>query len=404
MSVAGAVPAFDPKQSWRVVSGDVPDCPVGTVVTLSTHGWIFDVTRPWAGVAASLDMRTTTILVSPDGRECLVRLKDGEARFAMVDPNAAAPTTQVATAAPRPVPGEFGAAHPLKYLEGTWRSPGYRSGRMRARITLGLFVVVLVGAFWELLLGIQAVVISTRAVGGNLPTVSQQDAFNRAADIAGSLYGLAIIVLAIAYFCWVSRTVDNVPPLGGGTPHDSPRWSVGWWFIPVADLWRPFMLVREAWDRLSVPARPAGGRIVETWWVTLLGGFFLGKAAQLIESNADDWKTIQIGDVVAVIGLVLYVIAAVFGFLVVREIQARADLRARALGFDGRPATFPFEPVVATATAPAADQAAVVPPITPRVQPRETADALRSLIELKDQGLVTDEEYAAKRIEILSRL
>ena len=96
MSVTGGPQAFDPKQTWRVVSGYVPDCPVGTIVTLSTRGPIFDVIRPWHGLAASVDMRITTVLVSPDGRSCLIRSTEGDAMFTLHAGNPAPVPTSVA--------------------------------------------------------------------------------------------------------------------------------------------------------------------------------------------------------------------------------------------------------------------------------------------------------------------
>jgi hypothetical protein len=272
-------------------------------------------------------------------------------------------------------------------------------------VTLTLFVILLVGAIWQVLLQLEAVIISTRAVGGDLPTQAQEDSFGKTVTLSADVYGWAIILLAIAFWCWISRTVDNEPPLAAGTPRDSPRWSIGWWFVPIANFWRPYLVVREAWDRLSIPARPAGGRIVETWWVTLLGGFFVGKAAQFLVSGVHDWKAVQIADAVSLVGLLLYVVAAVFGFFMVREIQARANLRADALGLTFRPASLPFAPAYGVSAAAAGGvPLAAAPPITPRIQPKETGDALRHLIELKDQGLISDEEYAAKRIEVLGRL
>jgi len=105
VSVIGGPQAFDPKQTWRVVSGYVPDCPVGTVVTLSTRGPIFDVIRPWHGLAASVDMRTTTVLLSPDGRSCLIRSTEGDAMFTLHNGNPApVPTSVAPVAAPAAAP------------------------------------------------------------------------------------------------------------------------------------------------------------------------------------------------------------------------------------------------------------------------------------------------------------
>ena len=415
MSVAGGVPAFDPRQLWRVVGGDVPGCPLGTLVTLSTHGSTFDVIVPWRGLAASLDTRTAAVLVSPDGGECLVRLKDGEARFARAEPGAVAPSAPGAPVLPQAMPAEFGGPHPLKYLEGSWHSPGYRSGRIRARTTKAIFLAA--GLIWSLqtIVIIRALGLATRAAGGYAPSAADVASYSDDQQTLTSYIGLCIIVLAIAFLVWLSRTVDNVPPLAGGTPSESPRQSVGWWFVPIANFWKPYTIVREAWDRLSVPARPSGGYWVELWWLALLGGFLIDKVAGVAGSGADGWSGLVAPLGIEFVSSVLYLAAAVLGFLVVHEVQARADLRARALGFDGRPATFAFEPVVvapgafaaqapAIAAAPVAATPTPATPVTPPVQPTETADALRRLNDLRDQGLVSTEEYAAKRIEILSRL
>ena len=64
--------------------------------------------------------------------------------------------------------------------------------------------------------------------------------------------------------------------------------------------------------------------------------------------------------------------------------------------------------VPAIALEPAALVAASATPTVPQVitvnQSPGAADALRNLNKLKDDGLVTDEEYEAKRAEILARL
>jgi hypothetical protein len=264
VSFAGAAPAFDSKQPWRLVSGSVPDCPIGAVVTLSTRGYLFDVARPWIGVAATLDLRTASVTLSPDGRECYVHASSADVVFTKHDGTyTQSPGAVFQPSIPRPLPSELGAPNRLRYLEGSWVSPGYRSGRIRARWLEAFFVLMGLACFWVLLIAVQSFAIATRVVGGSLPSAAQSTALTATARSATSVFGLCIIALVIAFFAWSSRTVDNVPPLAGGTPRESPRSSVGWWFVPIVDFWKPYPIIREVWDRLSVPARPSGGLIVE---------------------------------------------------------------------------------------------------------------------------------------------
>jgi hypothetical protein len=435
VSVSGAVPAFDGKQQWRLLSGVVPACPIGTIVTLSNRGELLDVTRPWTGVVASIDLRTASVTLSSDHRECLIRSSSGDAVFARVA-DASTPVPGVVGYQPLPsqwvqpgypaaVPGHYPVAlppelrgsNPLRYLEGTWVSAGYRSGRTRARWVEGIFVMAALACFWVLLLVVQSAAIAIRAAAGTLPTQATLDALSRSDRSATEFFGLSIIVLAIAFFAWLSRTVDVVPAIGGGTPRESPRSSVGWWFVPIVDFWKPYSVMRELWDRLSVPSRPAGGLVVGAWWLTLLGAFLVDKVATAIETSSPapvPWSTLQVGALVEVAGSASYLVAAILGLLLVHEIQARADFRAHALGLDAKPATLPFDPATFAPAGPNAPVAAS--PLAPPARPLATAatapvagppamsEALRSLNELRAQGLVTDDEYMAKRSEILARL
>lgn len=409
MSFAGAAPGFDSRQPWRLVSGSVPGCLIGTVVTLSTRGYLFDVTRPWAGIAATLDLRNASVTLSPDGRQCVVHASSGDVVFTKDDGiHVQLPGAVFQPTAPRPLPSELGAPNRLRYLEGSWVSAGYRSARVRARWLQAFFVLMTLACFGLLLIAVQSFAVATRAVGGSLPTASDTAARAAVARSATSVFGLCILALIIAFFAWSSRTVDNVPALGGGTPKESPRSSVGWWFVPIVDFWKPYTIIREVWDRISVPSRPGGGLIVEAWWLTLIVGFLVDKVAAALETNAPSWSTLQVARGIELVSVVSYLAAAVLGFMMIREIQARADFRANALGLDARPRTLPFEPgatgvptwpsVPTPVVAVAGAQTAVAP------APPEMGESLRRLSELHDQALVTDDEFAAKRAEILGRL
>ena len=59
----------NPAQRWRIVSGFVPSCPVGTIVALSTTGDRLEVGRPGFGVVAQLNLSNARISASPDGHE-----------------------------------------------------------------------------------------------------------------------------------------------------------------------------------------------------------------------------------------------------------------------------------------------------------------------------------------------
>jgi len=87
----------NPGQRWRIVSGFVPSCPVGTIVGLSTTGDRLEVGRPGFGVVAQLDLSNARISASPDGHELTLGTATGEVVFQVDD-------AQSGTSHPGPLP------------------------------------------------------------------------------------------------------------------------------------------------------------------------------------------------------------------------------------------------------------------------------------------------------------
>jgi hypothetical protein len=63
--------------------------------------------------------------------------------------------------------------------------------------------------------------------------------------------GLVAVVgslTAALFFClWLHRAAKNLPALGRGGMQFTPGWSVGWFFIPFANLVKPLAAVSELW-------------------------------------------------------------------------------------------------------------------------------------------------------------
>ena len=148
------------------------------------------------------------------------------------------------------------------------------------------------------------------------------------AQIAG-VYVLVLIVAAIAYVAWLSRSVENAPALGAGTPPHSPRGAIGWWFVPFASFVIPFQIVADLHDRLATATDSDRARpLLIGWWLTWLGGSFISYAARLPGDETVDQLKAQIG--IEMLSAAVTVVAAVLAILVVRRIVRREDARAAA--------------------------------------------------------------------------
>ena len=89
---------------------------------------------------------------------------------------------------------------------------------------------------------------------------------------------IVYLVTAFITLKWIYRASRNAHALGPGL-NSNPPWVVGWYFVPIAMLWKPFEGMSEtwrvsqdpeAWKRLALPG------IMRVWWgfwlVSMLAG------------------------------------------------------------------------------------------------------------------------------------
>jgi hypothetical protein len=205
-----------------------------------------------------------------------------------------------------------------------------------------MFAFAALASLWEVALAIQGYGLTDRAANGIYASDAELNGYFESANSADGLVLLALVGTAIAFIAWLSRSVENVPPLGGGVPSESPRYAIGWWFVPIAFLWKPYTVVRDTWDRLAPTGRASGGGLVVAWWIAWIAGGMLGRVVQSLanasEATLDDAKTFFS---VAALSQLMLVGSAICAFFVVREMQRRADERALALGLEAPTAQWP---------------------------------------------------------------
>jgi hypothetical protein len=90
---------------------------------------------------------------------------------------------------------------------------------------------------------------------------------------AGFLWGLFFLITAVVFCVWIYRANANARALGASDMSITPGWSAGWFFVPFANLVKPFIAVREIWnasdsDPRDVSASGGTPLIVAAWWCT----------------------------------------------------------------------------------------------------------------------------------------
>jgi hypothetical protein len=144
------------------------------------------------------------------------------------------------------------------------------------------------------------------------------------------------LLTAIFFLIWLNKANKNLTPLGADYLEFTSGWAVGWWFIPFANLVKPFQVVKEVWREsdpeiaedtgfLSNVSGGAPGYIGLWWGLWIVSNIFNNIAARA--SEATSTESIQLSGAVFVASGALSIAAAVLAIMVVRDITQRQELR-----------------------------------------------------------------------------
>jgi len=202
--------------------------------------------------------------------------------------------------------------------------------------TVGAWVVSLLGlsvgiAVAEALALAHRIDLMKQLQDGELVTHDAATTADSAVAVISGLDLIVFIVTVVLWCVWQHRAQANAVQLAGGGLQFTPGWAVGWWFIPVANLWKPFQAVRELWMASHGGAR---WRTVGTWpvigwwwgfwiangvvaWASLGGGISSGTSP--VDGPITPEDVIE-GDTWSIVSLALGIVAAFLAIKIVRTI------------------------------------------------------------------------------------
>lgn len=93
-------------------------------------------------------------------------------------------------------------------------------------------------------------------------------------SVASVAHLLLIIVLMVLLFTWINRSCKNSWLLDAPRMKTTPGWAVGYYFIPILMLWKPFTSMKEI-RSASYGSDTALRTILPLWWTFWLVSSFL---------------------------------------------------------------------------------------------------------------------------------
>ena len=119
----------------------------------------------------------------------------------------------------------------------------------RGRVLQALLGLGLVLALASIVAGAGQFALLDRAAAGL--RVDEADAVsNDAVYRSIGLGQLAVfLVTAVYWLVWLHRSYANLSAVGVRKTRFTAGWAVGYWFVPIANLWRPYQVMKDLWLR-----------------------------------------------------------------------------------------------------------------------------------------------------------
>lgn len=178
---------------------------------------------------------------------------------------------------PPPIRSEPSAT-PLPRPDSVSAAPTERSGSMpsgfRDPRPLSKFVTVLlvVSLLWSLVTiwssFLQLDLLSRASHGQTISPAAADSNDTRERVFALIQLGLFVFT-AVVFGRWIYVVARNIRSLGADRLQFTPGWAVGYYFVPIANLWKPYQAMKEIWKASHAPTQwqlEKGSFILVLWW------------------------------------------------------------------------------------------------------------------------------------------
>lgn len=200
----------------------------------------------------------------------------------------------------------------------------------RAKAVIALLVVQLAVTIASVLVTVVELGLLRRAQRGERVTFAEAEASDDRVAMVGVVWLVSWLVAGIVWLIWQHRAHRQLRQLGTRGLQFTPGWGVGWWFVPVANLWKPYQAIKELWVA-SDPEKGAsdwrGGKawtVLPWWWAAwLISGFLAWGSLGMDPETIDEFIS---RDYASIAEDLAWILAGLLAIAIVRGIDRRLSL------------------------------------------------------------------------------
>lgn len=142
--------------------------------------------------------------------------------------------------------------------------------------------------------------------------------------VIGMLQMLLYLVAGIVILRWIYFANYNARRLGAVDMQTSPGWAVGYYFVPILNLWRPYSAMKEIWQA-SVNAvgwrnQPVSN-LLPLWWFLWIANAILGNLSFRLSFRAQDIQDFISSTAVTIISDIVWIPLCFVFLTIIRRIS-----------------------------------------------------------------------------------
>ena len=169
------------------------------------------------------------------------------------------------------------------------------------------------------------------------PSIAEVKSNETRQNIITIIWLVFFLITYIVFLFWIYRANYNARKLGAEGMKFTPGWSVGWYFVPIANLWKPYQAMREIWkaskysspDWQSQPSDP----ILRWWWAVWLVCGFVGNMFSRKAIGAETIQKLYSSNIMQLIGYILDILPCILAIFLVGKIF-EMQMNKKSLLFD----------------------------------------------------------------------
>jgi hypothetical protein len=144
----------------------------------------------------------------------------------------------------------------------------------------------------------------------------------------------------VIFLIWIYQACANVRQLSERPMKYTPGWAIGWYFIPIANLYKPYEAMKEIFEMSNTSrfgrSKPSG--IVGVWWMLwILSGAF-GTIAARYYTHAGNLESAKTAALLSMFGNGLDIVLAIVAIMMIGQIvEGQAGLSKRSTSMQPQP-------------------------------------------------------------------